>query len=204
MSILDRDMVNMGARTRKAVRRLKEQTYLSNSAISLKPTSDLMQRLIGTQGFDNLRRCMVRIPVAGMVVRSSDSTNSSSNRSLSATGTTTSTGLSAPAISVTTSASQGTHTTFSEDNVSLGDLLSDPSPSAANDESIAKIVARVGRWWYTKCYEDPVLPDTGDNGPSMWKDRKVLRECQKRGSGFRMLIAYAQKPSEPKRRTASV
>jgi hypothetical protein len=65
-------------------------------------------------------------------------------------------------------------------------------------------VARVGRWWYTKCYEDPVLPNTGDNDPSMWNDRKTLRECQKRGTGFRMLIAYAQKPSEVKRRTASV
>lgn len=208
MSILDRDMVNMGPRARKAVRRLKEQTYLANSGISLKPTSDSVQRLIGNQGFDNLRRCMVRIPVAGMVVRSSDSTTSSSNRSLSATGTTASTGLSLPAISVTTTGSQSTQTgsksSPSEDNISLGDLLSDPSPSAANDESIAKIVARVGRWWYTKCYEDPVLPDTGDNDPSMWNDRKVLRECQKRGSGFRMLIAYAQKPSEVKRRTASV
>ncbi|KAJ6108151.1 hypothetical protein N7523_009474 [Penicillium sp. IBT 18751x] len=208
MSILDRDMVNMGARTRKAVRRLKEQTYSSNSAISLKPTSDLVQRLVGNQGFDNLRRCMVRIPVAGMVIRSSNSTTSSSNRSLSATGTTASTGFSAPTISVTTTGSQSTNPTSKssplEDNISLGDLLSDPSPSAANDESIAKIVARVGRWWYTKCYEDPVLPDTGDNDRSMWNDRKVLRECQKRGSGFRMLIAYAQKPSEPKRRTASV
>jgi len=197
MSILDRDMVNMGARTRKAVRRLKEQTYLANSGISLKPASDSIQRLINTQGFANLRRCMVRIPVVGMVVRSSDSTTSSSNRSMSGTGIT-STAFSLP----------GTHTgpksSPSAENVSLGDLLSDPSPSAANDESIAKIVARVGRWWYTKCYEDPVLPDTGNNNPSLWNDRKVLRECQKRGSGFRMLVAYAQKPSEVKRRTASV
>lgn len=209
MSLIDRDMVNMGVRTRKAVRRLKEMTCLANSTISLKPTSDSVQRLIGTQGFDNLRRCMVRIPVAGMVVRSSDSTTSSSNKTLSATARTPSTAFSLPAISVTTTTgSQSTQTASksspSDDNVSLGDLLSDPSPSAANDESIAKIVARVGRWWYTKCYEDPVLPDTGDADPSMWNDRKVLRECQKRGTGFRMLIAYAQKPSEVKRRTASV
>ncbi|KAJ5650760.1 uncharacterized protein N7484_004483 [Penicillium longicatenatum] len=210
MSLLDRDMVNMGPRTRKAVRRLKEMTCLANPAISLKPSSDNVQRLLGTQGFDNLRRCMVRIPVAGMVVRSSDSTTSSSNKSFLATATTSSTGFSLPAISVTgTTGSQSTRTASksspSDDtSVSLGDLLSDPSPSAANDESIAKIVARVGRWWYTKCYEDPVLPDTGDNDPGMWNDRKVLRECQQRGTGFRMLIAYAQKPSEVKRRTASV
>ncbi|KAJ6095630.1 hypothetical protein N7486_006376 [Penicillium sp. IBT 16267x] len=210
MSLLDRDMVNMGPRTRKAVRRLKEMTCLANPAISLKPSSDNVQRLLGTQGFDNLRRCMVRIPVAGMVVRSSGSTTSSSNKSFLATATTSSTGFSLPVISVTgTTGSQSTRTASksspSDDtSVSLGDLLSDPSPSAANDESIAKIVARVGRWWYTKCYEDPVLPDTGDNDPSMWNDRKVLRECQQRGTGFRMLIAYAQKPSEVKRRTASV
>ncbi|KAJ5093525.1 hypothetical protein N7456_009386 [Penicillium angulare] len=209
VSILDRDMVNMGARTRKAVRRLKEMTCLANPSISLKPSTDNVQRLIGSQGFDNLRRCMVRIPVAGMVVRSSGSTTSSSNKSQSATTTTASTAFSIPVISVTTTGSQSTQTasksSLSDDtNVSLGDLLSDPSPSAANDESIAKIVARVGRWWYTKCYEDPVLPDTGDNDPSMWNDRKVLRECQNRGTGFRMLIAYAQKPSEVKRRTASV
>ncbi|KAF3389049.1 hypothetical protein F1880_004003 [Penicillium rolfsii] len=209
MSLLDRDMVNMGVRTRKAVRRLKEMTCLANSSINLAPTSDSIQRLLGAQGFDNLRRCMVRIPVAGMVVRSSGSTTSSSNKSLSASATTQSTGFSLPAFSVSPAAtgSQSTQTasksSVSDDNLSLGDLLSDPSPSAANDESIAKIVARVGRWWYTKCYEEPVLHDTGDVDLSMWNDRKVLRECQKRGTGFRMLIAYAQKPSE-KRRTASV
>lgn len=211
MSVLDRDMVNMGVRTRKAVRRLKEMTCLANSTISLSPASDSVQRLIGTQGFDNLRRCMVRIPVAGMVVRSSDSTTSSSSRSFSASAGTQSTGFSFPHTSASVSTATGSQSTRtasksspSDDNISLWDLLSDPSPSAANDESIAKIVARVGRWWYTKCYEDPVLPNTGDNDPSMWNDRKTLRECQKRGTGFRMLIAYAQKPSEVKRRTASV
>ncbi|KAJ5679245.1 hypothetical protein N7462_007489 [Penicillium macrosclerotiorum] len=208
MSLLDRDPVNMGIRTRKAVRQLKEATYLANASISLKPTSDSVQRLLGTQGFDNLRRCMVRIPVAGMVVRSSGSTTSSSNKSQSGTTTTPSTAFSLPAISISTATgSQSTYTASksspSDDNISLGDLLSDPSPSAANDESIAKIVARVGRWWYTKCYEDPVLPNPGASDAGIWTDRKVLRECQKQGTGFRMLIAYAQKPSEM-RRTASV
>jgi hypothetical protein len=203
MSLLDRDMVNMGVRSRRAVRRLKEMTCLANPSVSLKPTSDNVQRLVGCQGFANLQRCMVRIPVAGMVVRSSDSTTSSSNKSISATATTPSTAFSLPTISVTTTSGSQSKSLSEDANISLGDLLSDPSPSPANDESIAKIVARVGRWWYTKCYEEPVLPDTGDGDPSMWNDHKVLRECQKRGTGFRMLIAYAQKPSE-KRRTASV
>ncbi|KAJ5550441.1 hypothetical protein N7461_005139 [Penicillium sp. DV-2018c] len=206
MSLLDRDMLNMGPRTRKAVRQLKEMTCLSDSTLSLKPTSDSIQRELGANGFDSLRRCMVRIPVAGMVIRSSDT--SSSSQSISTTAP--STAFSLPTISVTAAgASQSTGTRTSskspsdEANISLGDLLSDPSPSPDNDESIAKIVARVGRWWYSKCYEDPVF-SAGDVERSIWNDRKVLRECQKRGTGFRMFVAYAQKPSEVPRRTASV
>lgn len=204
MSLLDRDMVNMGPHTRKAIRQLKEMTCLSDSTLSLKPTSDSVQRELGAQGFDSLRRCMVRIPVAGMVLRSSDS--SSSAHSISTA--TPSTAFSLPTISVTTtggSQSTGMASKFpsNDANISLGDLLSDPSPSPANDESIAKIVARVGRWWYSKCYEDPIF-STANTDPSIWNDRKVLRECQKRGTGFRMFIAYAQKPSEVPRRTASV
>jgi SAM-dependent methyltransferase len=203
MSLLDRDMVNMGPATRKAVRTLKEKTCLSDPTLCLKSTSDSIQREIGAHGFDSLRRCMVRIPVAGMVLRASDS--SSSTHSFS----TTTPSFSLPTISITTasasaSESQGTSMTpksLSDANISLGDLLSDPSPSAANDESIAKIVARVGRWWYSKCYEDPIFPNSEIR---MWDDRKLLRECQKRGTGFRMFIAYAQKPSEVPRRTASV
>ncbi|CAG8892198.1 unnamed protein product [Penicillium egyptiacum] len=204
MSLLDRDMINMGPRTRKAIRQLKEVTCLSDSTLSLKPTSDSVQRELGAQGFDSLRRCMVRIPVAGMVLRSSDSSSSANSISTA----TPSTAFSLPTISVTTAGgSQSTRTTSkspsNDANISLGDLLSDPSPSPANDESIAKIVARVGRWWYSKCYEDPVF-STGNTDRSIWNDRKVLRECQKRGTGFRMFIAYAQKPSEVPRRTASV
>jgi len=204
MSLLDRDMVNMGPHTRKAIRQLKEMTCLSDSTLSLKPTSDSVQRELGAQGFDSLRRCMVRIPVAGMVLRSSDSSSSAHSISMA----TPSTAFSLPTISVTTAGGgQSTGTTSkspsNDANISLGDLLSDPSPSPANDESIAKIVARVGRWWYSKCYEDPIF-STGNTDPGIWNDRKVLRECQKRGTGFRMFIAYAQKPSEVPRRTASV
>lgn len=195
MSILDLDMVNMGSRTRKAVRRLKERTYLADDNISLKPASDSIQRTLGRHGFDNLRRCMVQVPVAGMIVRSSGSSSSSNPSIYHASAKSPS--LSGPKPSKPTKPPHP-----DEPALSLGDLLSDPSPSATNDESIRKIVAKVGRWWYTRCYEIPVLPD-GDVALSIWADKKVLRECQKTGTGFRLLIAYAQKPSE-KRRTASV
>lgn len=193
MSILDVDLVGMGNRTRKAVRMLKERIYLADPNISLKPASDSIQRLLGKYGFDNLHRCMVRLPVAGTIVGSSDS--SSSNPSNSAA-----TGNHSPQMSRTEQKTQR-RPPSDDGNLSLGDLLSD-SPSSSNDESIARIVTKVGRWWYTRCYEIPVLPD-GDLDRSIWADKKLLRECQKRGTGFRLLIAYAQKPSEM-RRTASV
>ncbi|RAK95018.1 uncharacterized protein BO80DRAFT_369828 [Aspergillus ibericus CBS 121593] len=207
MSILDLDMVNMGIRTRKAVRKLKERTYISDPYISLKPTSDSIQRLLGRHGFDNLRRCMVRIPVAGVIVRSSASSTStsSSNPSILPVAPSSSTTLSPlTGLSTAAKAKAKAHgkSSSNDTDLSLGDLLSDPSPSPSNDESIRKIVTKVGRWWYTRCYEIPVLPN-GDVALSIWSDRKILRECQHRGTGFRLWIAYAQKPSE-KRRTASV
>ncbi|OOF99507.1 hypothetical protein ASPCADRAFT_203287 [Aspergillus carbonarius ITEM 5010] len=209
MSILDLDMVNMGIRTRKAVRQLKERTYVSDPYISLKPTSDSIQRLLGRHGFDNLRRCKVRIPVTGMIVRSSASSTSTSSSdpsilpSAPSPSTTLSplTGLSTAA-KVKAKAKAHGKSSSNDTDLSLGDLLSDPSPSPSNDESIRKIVTKVGRWWYTRCYEIPVLPN-GDAALSIWSDMKILRECQHRGTGFRLWIAYAQKPSE-RRRTASV
>ncbi|KAL1992429.1 hypothetical protein VTN49DRAFT_4461 [Thermomyces lanuginosus] len=196
MSILDLDLVNVGTRTRKAVRQLKERIFLADPAINLKPASDHIQRLLGTCGFDNLNRCMVGLPVAGMITGSTSSSDSSSadhsNNPPHAQ----------PSASTTTMTPSPHSRASSDDDAkhSLGELLSDPSPTASNDESIAKMVTRVGRWWYTRCYEVPVLENLDD---SIWADHRLLRECQKRGTSFRLLIAYAQKPSE-KRRTMSV
>ncbi|CRG86623.1 hypothetical protein PISL3812_03633 [Talaromyces islandicus] len=198
MSVIDLDLLNVGSRGRKAVRTLKEKIFLADSDISLKPASDNIQRLLGTCGYDNLNRCMVSVPVAGMVGGSADSSNSS--RSMAEHSLSSRASSSQPAS--TTGSQPHTRTPSDETGRSLGDLLSDPSPSATNDESITKMVARVGRWWYTRCYEIPVLEDPS-NDRSIWAERKLLRECQKQGTGFRLLIAYAQKPSE-KRRTVSV
>jgi hypothetical protein len=198
MSVLDLDLVNVGNRTRRAVRNLKEKIYLADPSISLKPASDNFQRLLGICGYDNLNRCMVNIPVAGMIGGSTASSNSNNTSSdIPSAGT----GISSQPSSLR-SPPPHARTPSDEAEPSLGDLLSDPSPSASNDESIAKVVARVGRWWYTRSYEIPILSNpTTDQ--SIWSDRKILRECQKRGTGFRLLIAYAQKPSE-KRRTVSL
>lgn len=84
---------------------------------------------------------------------------------------------------------------------SLSDLLRDHSQEG--DKGITKMVARVGRWWYTRCYEIGVLPN-GDLSASIWNDRAVLRECEKSKTSFKLLICYAQKPLTPRRRTVSV
>ncbi|KAL8858242.1 MAG: hypothetical protein Q9178_005254 [Gyalolechia marmorata] len=93
---------------------------------------------------------------------------------------------------------------------SFGDMMRDES--SEGDESITKMVSRVGRWWYSRCYESQ-LWNTGnngaegdgeENGDSIWNDRALLRECEKNETGLKLLICYAQKPVVSKRRTISL
>lgn len=88
-----------------------------------------------------------------------------------------------------------------ESSLSLSELLKDQSQEG--DEGITKMVARVGRWWYTCCHEIITLPD-GDLTHSIWNDQALLRECEKGKTSFKLLICYAQKPLTPRRRTVSV
>ncbi|KAL8699246.1 MAG: hypothetical protein Q9201_006112 [Fulgogasparrea decipioides] len=165
VSILDLDMVNMGNRVRRVVRELKTKMQVAQPNVSLKPVSDNIQKMLGRRGFEDLNRCMVTVPVAGLVP---DSRAGS----------------------------------LDEKDLSLGDMLKDHS--AQGDESITKMVSRVGRWWYTRCYEFGVSPDGEDSERSIWADRALLKECEKRETGLKLLICYAQKPTTPKRRTTSL
>lgn len=90
---------------------------------------------------------------------------------------------------------------FDEKNMSLGDMLKDPSQQG--DEDITKMVAKVGRWWYSRCYEMGVLPHD-QTERSIWADKALLKECEKMETGLKLLICYAQKPLSPKRRTVSM
>ncbi|KAI4209911.1 MAG: hypothetical protein LQ351_007196 [Letrouitia transgressa] len=164
MSILDLDMVNMGNRARRAVRQLKERMQAAEPQISLKPVSDNVQKMLGRRGFENLSRCMVTVPVAGLI---SDSRAGS----------------------------------FDENERSLGEMLKDASPQG--DEGITKMISKVGRWWFTRCYELVVIPKD-DPEQSIWTDKALLKECEKRETGLKLLICYAQKPLAPKRRTISL
>lgn len=178
MSILDLDMVNMGNRARRAVRQLKVRMQTADPNISLKPASDNIQKMLGRRGYENLNRCMVNVPIAGRH------------------------------ISTSRSGSFSTESTSDQDDskdVSLGDMLKE-SPTSQGDEGISKMVAKVGRWWYTRCYEAAVLVKDNDNEQeeSIWDDKQLLKECEKRETGLKLLICFAQKPEGLRRRTVSM
>ena len=80
--------------------------------------------------------------------------------------------------------------------------------SDQGEEGVGRMVAGVGRWWYGRCYEDGIQADEASKHrepkPSIWDDRAVLRECERKGTSFKLLVCYAQKPEKTMRRTVSV
>lgn len=75
-----------------------------------------------------------------------------------------------------------------KDHPSLSEMMSDNSATA--DETITKMVARVGRWWYTKCYENAA----DDMEMSMWSDKRLLRECEQLGTSFKLMVCCGRAP----------
>ena len=69
--------------------------------------------------------------------------------------------------------------------------------SGNEDGGFANNLATVGRWWFTRCYEMITLP-YGDVERSIWNDEALLEECEKRETGFKLLLCYAQKPANSK------
>ncbi|KAL9608864.1 MAG: hypothetical protein Q9204_009205 [Flavoplaca sp. TL-2023a] len=173
ISILDLDMVNMGNRARRAVRGLKTRMQMARKDVDLKPLSDNIQKMLGRRGFENLRRGMVTVPVAGTL---DGSETSSRNASMD----------------------EGRGKSFA-------DMLNDESETG--DEGITRMVSRVGRWWYERCYESGERGREGEEEvgvESIWNDKALLRECEKKETGLKLLICYAQKPVVSKRRTISL
>ncbi|KAH6648937.1 hypothetical protein BKA67DRAFT_538945 [Truncatella angustata] len=71
LAILDVDLNNMGSRARRGVRRLKERVSMQQPEINLSSTADLMLRLLGNQGFTDVKSCRVGVPVASAITNSS-------------------------------------------------------------------------------------------------------------------------------------
>jgi len=195
LMLLDLDIVNMGVHTRRAVRELKLRISATDREVSLKPIIDNVQSVLGSCGFSNISRCVVGVPVGGRPPGSVDSSSSSpSSRGSGGTRASAETRPPRPSVGVTLGQSRGT-------NFSLNDLVADHSENA--DAKIGKIVARTARTWWQHCFEATVITD-GNLARSIFADKTVLSECKRRGSSFKLLIAYAQRPVfETRRRTMS-
>jgi SAM-dependent methyltransferase len=203
LTVLDLDLVNMGNRARRAVRGLKVKMQVADEAVSLRNISDEIMGLVGRKGFTGCNRCFVGVPVAG-TLPGPDSFDTASSKKRK--GSTVSSVHRTPS-----TAAKGTKQSKAE--VSFSDLLSTRNSSESTDNTITDMVARVGRWWYSRCYESLILPEAGEPDAansgsllksSIWRDEALINECEKRGTSFRLLIGYAQKPEVGVRRTVSV
>jgi hypothetical protein len=193
-SVLDLDLVNMGNRARRAVRGLKMKIQEKDESISLRNISDEIMAGLGRKGFTECNRCVVGIPVAGQLCIPNEAAPQMAKRKESTASSTTTT-LHPPKDPTA--------------EMSFSDLLNVSSPSESTNNGIADMVARVGRWWYSRCYESIILPAAEEAEAdllknSIWRDESLIAECEKRGTSFRLLIGYAQKPEVGVRRTVSV
>jgi hypothetical protein len=200
-SVLDMDLVNMGNRARRAVRGLKMRMQVADESISLRNISDEVMAGIGRKGFVECNRCVVGVPVAGKLPNLDDVKQTITKRKGSTASSSSKTNNNMPL-------PKGP-----KPEVSFSDLLNATSSSESNDNGITDMVARVGRWWYSRCYESLVLPEAGEPGAassgnlletSIWRDPSLINECEKRGTSFKLLIGYAKKPEVGVRRTVSV
>jgi hypothetical protein len=176
---------------------------VADEDVSLRNISDEIMGLIGMKGFTECNRCFVGVPVAGTLPNpeQTDAAASKKRKGSTASSTNKPTGAATKA------------TRKPKPEVSFSDLLNTRASSDSTDNTITDMVARVGRWWYSRCYESLVLPEAGEPDvansgdllrSSIWRDESLINECEKRGTSFRLLIGYAQKPIVGVRRTVSV
>jgi hypothetical protein len=164
LSILDVDLNTMGSHTRRAVRRLKEEISTQQNEINLSSTADLILRLLGKQGFTDIKNCRVGVPVASAVDSSSSEEGNSRKRI--------------------------------KDERSLAEMMNDETEKG--DENITKMVAKVGRWWYSRLYETSTGMDH-----SIWNDRRLLAECEEWKTSLKLMVCHAKVP-ETRSRLASI
>lgn len=184
LSILDVDMNSMGNHARRAVRRLKERIHTRAPSISLGSSSDLILRLLGRKGFTDIKTCRVGVPLASATAASpTDQACSSSSSAAS---------------SSRAAASASTRRRSKKETRSLAEMMSAEGPGA--DEGITKMVAKVGRWWYERCYESVIREG---KGKSMWADQALLAECEEWQTSLKLMVCHARIP-DGRNRVASI
>lgn len=162
LAILDLDLNNMGNRGRRTMRVLKEMIHEQSPATSLASAADILVKLLGQGGFSGIRAAKVGVPVASSIIQPRSSGGSSSKK---------------PPPSA-------------QAPPSLSDMMKENGPAA--DANITKMVTRVGRWWYTRCYENAA--GTQDGRKSIWDDKALLNECQELGTSLKLTVCCARAP----------
>ncbi|KAF7937280.1 uncharacterized protein EAE98_001594 [Botrytis deweyae] len=192
ITLLDLDMLNMGPRTRRAVRGLKTRLKNRDEGVVLGSLGDMILRGLGARGFGDVKSCRVGIPVVGVLER----VRSGKEKEIE----------------------EVNRQKGKKEERSLAEMMKEESESA--DESITRMVAKVGRWWYGSCYEASLLAfetktkmendekeggdPKGKETKSIFTDIKVLDECEKWNASFKLVVIHAQKPVVVRRRTNSV
>lgn len=213
-SMLDIDMLNMGNRGRRATRALKERLHAADRDLSLKPLSDSIQRLLGRRGFQGISRCFVGVPAAGCIPRSRPASGTGTPATESSFQASAAGGAAGPANFVSEAGFAGGAPAPSFGDLALGGAApaAAEAPTMSGEEGMTRMVARVSRWWYSRCYESAVLARERDGGAvaaadlpaSIWADEELLAECERRGTTLRLMVCFAQKPECAVRRTISV
>ncbi|KKO99162.1 hypothetical protein THAR02_08737 [Trichoderma harzianum] len=165
LSILDVDLNNMGNRGRRTIRQLKERIHETSPETNLASTADLIVRLLGKSGFSTIKAARVGVPVASSITSSDDNSKGK--------------GL-----------AEKKAKKLSKDQPSLAEMMRDQSPNA--DEGITNMVSRVGRWWYSRCYENATSHSSGKD--SIWNDKALLRECEELGTSLKLMVCSARAP----------
>jgi hypothetical protein len=132
--------------------------------MNLASTADLIVRQIGKAGFSNIRAARVGVPVASPISKVNAGVHVSDEKI-------------------------GTEKKTKKSQPSLSEMMSDNSSTA--DESITKMVARVGRWWYTRCYETAIDPTAT---ATIWNDKQLLKECEQLGTSLKLMVCCGRAP----------
>ncbi|KAF2083895.1 hypothetical protein K490DRAFT_60076 [Saccharata proteae CBS 121410] len=202
LTVLDLDAVRMGNRGRRKVRALKvrlagaaaagdgsaagaasaatDTTATSATSggphgspevegVCLRPRCDSFLRLVGRRGFTGVRMCLVGVPVAE---------------------------TSPPPASAATPRPTPTPPGIGSGSVVVENDPDSNNPVDDDPDDPSKLVSRVGRWWYARCFEGA--------DRSLWDDEALRAECGRRGTSFRLLVCCAVKPEKVVRRTVSV
>jgi hypothetical protein len=182
LAILDVDLNNMGNRGRRTVRRLKERIHTQAPDTCLGSAADLLLRLLGRKGFVDIKTCRVGVPVASTIARSSGSETAGKGSGKSSVD------------------GRGDKPRDKREERTLAEMMNDDS--AVADESITKMVAKVGRWWYNRCYESAAVAGRGSgsgSSQSIWSDKALLAECEEWGTSLKLTVCHARVPESPGR-----